>query len=244
MSIQLQHNNFSGVSVIISLFNYENTIIQTLESLKFQTLRHNEIVIVDDCSTDSGLDLAKQWADENKDYFNSIAILQNKANQGLAITRNNAVSAAKGMYLFVLDADNILFNNCLDAHKYALENSPDYSFAYSLLERFGDECSIMNTLPWDKDILAKMNYIDAMTLIRRKDILAAGGYSKLGVMGWEDYELWLKFAELGMKGINLPNIYCKYRVHTSSMLRTHTNESARNLLLRKEIKSLHPWVKI
>ena len=240
----MEHHEFSDVSVIISLFNYENTIIDALSTLKSQTLKYIEVIVVDDCSSDSSLDVAKQWLVKNRQFFKGIKLLQNISNQGLAITRNNAVSAAKGRYVFILDADNMLFDNCLYAHKYALDNSPHYSFAYSLLERFDGEQNIMNTLPWDKEILASMNYIDAMALIRRDDILKVGGYSTLAIMGWEDYELWLKFAEQEMKGINLPNFYCRYRVHDRSMLRTHTNDSKRNSILRKEIKSLHPWLTI
>jgi glycosyltransferase involved in cell wall biosynthesis len=239
---ELGDATFSDVSAIITLYNYEETILDTLDSLRKQSLKYNEVIILDDGSTDSGLEVAREWLSGHATFFKRCKLLQHTSNQGLGIARNTAISASSGNYVFILDADNLLFPNCLQAHKHALEQSAGHAFAYSLLERFGADQSIMNTLPWDKKILVRTNYIDAMAMIRKEHILQVGGYKKFQVMGWEDYDLWLSFAEQNLKGLLLPNIHCRYRVHPKSMLKTHTNEAERLKLLMSEMKALHPWV--
>jgi hypothetical protein len=78
-----------------------------------------------------------------------------------------------------------------------------------------------------------------MALIRRDALLAAGGYSPMAVeQGWEDYDLWCRFAELGFEGVFLPELLCEYRVHGASMLRTRTNNNHSALLAEMWLR--HP----
>ena len=66
-----------------------------------------------------------------------------------------------------------------------------------------------------------------MALIRRACWLVVGGYSRLDVDGWEDYDLWCKFVERGFFGVRVPGVSARYRVHPSSMLGASTTSRSR-----------------
>jgi glycosyltransferase involved in cell wall biosynthesis len=230
------------VSVLISLYNYEKYIESTLNSLLHQTLRNIELVIVDDCSTDRSSDIALDWLFRNGSRFTRALLVKNIVNSGLSDTRNSAVTNAQADYIFILDADNVLLPKCLETHYCVLRHQPEYAFAYSIIAKFGAATGLMGTNKWSVDRLAKGNYIDAMALIRRDCLLSVGGYKKMNITGWEDYELWCRFAERGWMGARIPEILAKYRVHENSMLRTITTLRSNSEKLRSEMRTLHPWV--
>lgn len=88
------------LSVIIPTYNEEHVIDACIESLRKQTLRSFEIIIVDDGSTDKTPDLIARWAAENK----SITMLRQK-HKGPGEARNRGAKLAKGKILVFVDAD-------------------------------------------------------------------------------------------------------------------------------------------
>ncbi len=82
------------VSVAVPVYNVENYIYDMLESVRGQTFKDFEVVIVDDGSTDSSPDIAKQFCteDERFKYFR-------KENGGVASARNMAIDLACGEYI-------------------------------------------------------------------------------------------------------------------------------------------------
>ena len=101
-----------SVTVAISLYNYEQYIIECLESVKSQTISNLDLVIVDDCSIDSSLQLARNWLFKYGDRFNKYMLVHHKSNRGLSSTRNTAFTMARTKYVFVLDADDLLYPRC------------------------------------------------------------------------------------------------------------------------------------
>jgi glycosyltransferase involved in cell wall biosynthesis len=165
-------------------------------------------------------------------------------NSGLATARNTAFSLSRTPYVFVLDADNEIYPRCVEECWLALR-ACDAAFAYPILEKFGSESGLMGTELWSMARLAEGNYIDAMVLLRKSAWEEFGGYTKMDSgSGWEDYELWCKMAERGAYGVQVPQILARYRVHRSSMLRTHTNSDSTAPLLRNEMRRRHPWVTV
>jgi len=225
---QYAHRYTSPLTVIISLFNYQQYIKECLESVKKQTLKSFDLLVVDDCSQDNSTTVVKNWMRENHSRFNRCSLLRHKQNMGLAQTRNTAIDQASTPFVFVLDADNALYPRCLERHMAVLSDC-DASFSYSYLEVFGAVKGLQNTILWDKKILQFGNMVDAMVMLRKSAWEQAGGYSIMEVMGWEDYDLWFKIARNGGWGILIPEILARYRVHTKSMLRTITNPKSDRL---------------
>jgi SAM-dependent methyltransferase len=80
-----------------------------------------------------------------------------------------------------------------------------------------------------------------MALIRKDSWLAAGGY-RPGLSGWEDYDLWCRFAERGSYGLQVSEELACYRVHEQSMLHGVTHGRVKDSVLFAEMSAAHPWL--
>lgn len=89
-------------SIIIPCFNSEKTIVRTLSSVKKQTFKDYELVIVDDGSIDLTAKIIKEFCEKNDLEYTYIY----QENHGPATARNNAAKNSKGNYLAFLDADD------------------------------------------------------------------------------------------------------------------------------------------
>jgi glycosyltransferase involved in cell wall biosynthesis len=211
------------VTVVISLYNYADYISPCLDSVRAQTLADLDLVVVDDHSADASAQVAAQWVQANGDRFGRFSLVRHVSNSGLARTRNTGFAHAATPFVFVLDADNLLYPHCLKRLLTAIEQS-GAGFTYCYAERFGDACQLSNFVPWEIGRFPRGNYIDAMALIRKSIFDQVEGYTTdLPIMGWEDFDLWLKFARAKSWGLMVPEILTRYRVHDRSMLRTLTN---------------------
>ena len=224
-----QRGAIPPVSVAVSLYNYKDYILPCLESVRAQTIPHLDLIVVDDCSIDGSSDVVHDWLAAHGDHFSRYLLISHHSNQGLPTTRNTGLAHARTEYVFVLDADNLLYPRCLERLASALDHC-DASFAYCYLEKFGDVSCLQNTKPWNPSIFQHGNTIDAMVLFRKYVWEQVGGYATdMIIMGWEDFELWFKIARIKGWGIAVPEILARYRTHRRSMLYTLTNPNAHKL---------------
>jgi glycosyltransferase involved in cell wall biosynthesis/GT2 family glycosyltransferase len=229
------------VAVVVPLYNYASFVVEALNSVKKQTLDSIELIVVDDCSTDTSAKVAMDWIERNGRRFVSATLLRNHQNQGLPLTRNVGFAHAEAPFVFPLDADNTIDPRCLWLLLERMLNS-GCSAAHPTLQRFG-KCSMRHAAqPWSPDRLRRGNYIDAMALIRKSAWAHVGGYTKGGFFGWEDYELWCKFVESGLWSDPVPDAVAGYRVHGASMLDTQTNKSKQSVV--EAIRAEHPWLTV
>lgn len=228
-----------GVTVAVSLYNYEEFIGECLDSIYAQTYEAIDLIVLDDASNrDRSLEAAADWMSKKKDRFRRCLLLRHAKNQGLARARNSAFTRAACENVFIMDADNIVFPSAIARLQAALCSS-GAAAAYSQLKFFGAEERLGLADFWSKDKLSKGNYIDAMALVRRSAWAAVGGVSHLEG-GWEDYDFWCKFVDQGLEALYVPQILCGYRVHGASMLRTETNRATDQLKNRMIMR--HPWL--
>lgn len=92
------------VSVIIPVYNSENTIRATLDSILNQKDAEIEVICVDDCSTDQSVSVIKDVAEAD----DRIKLLLSESNQGVAHARNKGLACASGEYIRFCDADDLL----------------------------------------------------------------------------------------------------------------------------------------
>ena len=96
-------NISSKISVIISVYNSEQTLDACLESLVSQTYPHLEIILVDDGSVDGTLALCRAW--ENRDP--RIRVFHQE-NGGLSAGRNTGLKYVTGDWIMFVDGDDVL----------------------------------------------------------------------------------------------------------------------------------------
>ncbi len=100
------------ISVIISVYNCENYIAETLNSLMSQTYKDFEIIIADYGSTDDTLKIAQSYQDNVSTGINVTLITMNDVKKSAA--KNNGLSVATGQYIIFFDAGDVLSNNYLE----------------------------------------------------------------------------------------------------------------------------------
>ncbi len=234
-------NGHADVTVVIPLYNYETYVVEALDSVRKQTLHPLDLVVVDGSSTDNSLSIAKAWAEKNATRFNRIAVLQNRANYGLAFCRNSGFDAAQSTYILPLDADNVLAPKCCEVLLETVQRA-GAAYAYSTLQDFGDSSNLRGNAPYDPQRFVAGNYIDAMALVSKEAWAIIGGYDHVR-HGWEDFDFWCCLAEQGLRGVWRPEVLAYYRVHQVSITKqTVSSESFRTLMA--DFKRRHPWVSL
>ncbi len=217
-----------AISILITLYNYARYIRSCVNSLECASLQGVpggiEVLIVDDASSDDSLARAREVQAASP---LPVRIVAKKFNTGLADTRNLGLRLARAPYVFIMDADNLIFPRALELLYEAITANRSAA-AYSILCRFNGQpdnrIGLLSYFDWDPRMLVEHPYIDAMALFDREELLSLGGYDnelyKIGWFGWEDYELWLRMAAAHLDARFVPNMLCLYRHHESAMSRT------------------------
>ena len=112
------------VSVIVPVYQVENYIAQTINSVLNQTYPHFELLIIDDESPDRSIEICQQFNDSR------IKIISQK-NRGLAGARNTGIRNAQGDYLAFLDSDDLWLSEKLAQHVQHLDSSPEVGVSFS-----------------------------------------------------------------------------------------------------------------
>lgn len=118
------------VSVCINSYNVEKYIYDTVNSVLNQTYQNIEVIIVDDASSDNTVNVIKDNFSDDK----RIKLYENKTNRHISYTCNEAISHAKGKYVFHVDSDDILSPQIIEKQIDFLENHLEYAAAFTTLE--------------------------------------------------------------------------------------------------------------
>jgi glycosyltransferase involved in cell wall biosynthesis len=166
--------------------------------------------------------------------------VRHRRNQGVSMARNSGTAWSEEPFLFMLDADNRIRPPALVRLLEAVR-AAGVAFSYSQLRLFGEMAGLGVADLWDPAKLRGGNYIDTLALIRREALAAAGGYAVLADdHGLEDYDLWCRFASIGLEGVFLPEVLCDYRVHAES--RTAVQTKALREAQMAEMALRHPGI--
>ena len=214
-------------SVIIPCYNYGNFLKEAIESVLFQTLKDTEVIVVDDGSTDQ---LTKNVLRSLIGDHRIKVILRD--NAGLSEARNTGIRAAIGKYICCLDADDILHSSYLEHCIYELERDGYLGLVCSWVRLFGDENYIWKTKDFKLHEALIDNHTSVSAVFRKSDWLLAGKYDKRMNGGYEDWEFWLRIAQLGRKGFSIKAPLFFHRRHGRTM--THDAHDKREKLIAKK----------
>lgn len=115
------------VSIITPSYNTEKFIIDTIESVKNQTYKNWEMIIVDDCSSDHTISIVNKYISETGE--SRIHLFRNEKNSGAALTRNRALREAKGRWIAFLDSDDLWLPEKLEKQiKFMKEKKCSFSY--------------------------------------------------------------------------------------------------------------------
>ena len=208
-------NNAQIISVIIPVYNGEKTIRETIESVLNQTLSKFELIVINDGSQDSTLDIVTSIQDPRLKVFSY-------SNAGVSASRNNGLSHARSEFISFLDADDLWTPDKLEAQLKALSENPQAAVAYSWtdhIDEFGQVLSPASHVTLNGDIYANLltgNFLanGSNVLIRRQALIEVGGFDQSLAFG-EDWDMWLRLAaRYHFVAVPFPQIL--YRISTDS----------------------------
>ena len=99
------------VSVLVTLYNYEHLVTDTLESILASTDVSLEIIVVEDHATDGSRDVVRRFMAQHPDA--PMCLLAKDANEGLAAARNTGLEHCRADLVMMMDADNLVYPTCL-----------------------------------------------------------------------------------------------------------------------------------
>ena len=152
------------VSIVTPCYNAGKFIGQTIDSVLAQTHTHWELIIVDDCSSDSSVEIIERYTYRD----NRIKLIRQPENGGAVLARNKAIEEACGQYIAFLDADDLWLPNKLEKQLVFMREH-DLAFTYSsyqLMNESGEYLGEFLTQPQiSYHFLLKTNCIGCLTAI-------------------------------------------------------------------------------
>ena len=204
------------ISVIIPVFNGEKTIRETIDSVLGQTFSDFELIIINDGSKDTTLEVVQKISDPRLKIFSY-------QNLGLAVSRNRGIANATGEYVSFIDADDLWTSDKLEAQYQALQETPNAAVAYSWTNCINQESSFLRRgyyLSFSGEVyhyLLLTNFLEngSNPLIRHQALKAVGGFDE-SLKSSEDWEMYLRLAaHYKFVAVESPQIL--YRISAGSM---------------------------
>jgi glycosyltransferase involved in cell wall biosynthesis len=211
------------VSVIMSVYNSEKYLRESIESVLNQTFKEFEFIIINDCSNDNSVNILNTYLDER------IVIINNDTNLGLSKSFNKAISISKSDLILRMDSDDICYPNRIEVqYNHMIENPKTIVLGSNadvidMNEEFVYKTNLPKTDALIKKSLKKRATFIHPTVIFRKDYcLKVGGYYEPIKHYFEDFVLWNQLSKYGNFEI-LDQSLIKYRVVCNSISTTKTS---------------------
>ena len=207
------------VSIIIPAYNSGAWIDECLASIKSQTYKNIETILIDDGSEDNTA--------EKAGGFDMNLTLIKQSNTGRAKARNVGFEKASGKYIAFLDADDLLAESSIDKRVAFLEANGDFGWMFTDAMEFdetGDIKLFLDQFPWlnieEDQFIQLLNkcYPLISSVMARADILKKLGGFDPELLYAEDLELFMRMALVSRAGM-LPEPLTKRRLHPSQAVK-------------------------
>lgn len=222
------------VSVIMPLYNAEQYVRESIDSVLNQTYKNIELIVIDDCSSDGSLKIAKEYecADER------VRVIHNEHNIGVAKTRNIGMDMSNGEYIAFIDSDDVWICSKLEKQLKSMSQAgANWGFcSYSIIDSTGENARPDYIVPQHISFksLLKENYVGCSTVILSGNTTK---YRFATDFYHEDYVLWLQLLMEGNTAIGCTEVLAKWRLINNSRS-FNKKKSAKNRwrIYRKRLK--------
>lgn len=223
------------VSIIIPLYNAAPYAKQCLRSVMAQTYKKLEVIIVDDCGMDNSMEIVENVIAENNHHEMIFKVLHHEKNKGPGASRNTAIKAATGEYVYFMDSDDIIIPICIELMVKLAEKYPKVDIVQG-----GYYCNPSEAIEWTRShklfpkgveylqdakecrkLLQQKGHLGFIhnKLTRRSFIIENNLYNDERFSMWED-SLWTFLAGRHIKDIAFcPLPLYGYRYHGESISR-------------------------
>jgi glycosyltransferase involved in cell wall biosynthesis len=247
------------ISVVIPAYNAEKYITRSIESVLAQTRPADEIIVVDDGSSDNTAEVVRSFGDK--------VILIEQENSGASVARNTGIEAAKSEWIAFLDADDELLAERLQLQTEHLQNNPDLVWTTSNYFKCScdpDHTRIIVDQGRSESLLAGREFFDdyfdaykvgtcghTITMLIRRDVLFEVGLFLPGQPRMNDEDMWFRIAYRYPKiGYLTTPLAVYHRGVVGSIVKTHNHPEIvielikRHLILSEEMGRLDVFTSV
>jgi glycosyltransferase involved in cell wall biosynthesis len=208
-----------SVSVIVPAYNVTEFIRDALDSLRAQTFRDFETIVVNDGCPDT-VNLERTL----EPYRDEIVYLR-KENGGLASARNAAIRAARAPLIALLDPDDIWEPEYLEVQTGVLKSRPEVDVVYPNAIFFGvgpwNGKTVMDIFPSHGEVtfqsLVSLQCRVFVGVTARREVLIRAGLFDSGLRSAEDLDMWLRLAKMGVRLVYHNRPLVRYRSRPTSL---------------------------
>lgn len=217
------------VSVLLPVYNAQDTVVEAIQSILSQTYTYFELVVINDGSTDATRERILSVRDDRIRYY------ENEGNQGLVYTLNRGIDLCRGKYIARMDADDISLPTRFEKQVEVMEKSPNIIVCGTDISFFGDPKRVKR---------ARAGYICFSSPdVFRKILIIVIGFAHSAVMMRksildkyhlrydadypcaEDYKFWMDLAPYG-DFYNIPEKLLMYRFSATQITRSENQVQA------------------
>jgi len=207
------------ISVIMSVYNGETYLKESVESILKQTFKDFEFIIINDGSTDKSLEIINRYK-----KLDDRIILISRENRGLIASLNEGIKKAKGKYIARMDADDISLATRFEEQIKFMEENPDIGVCGSWIEVFGEN---KNDTIWkmqksNDELKVRLLFsvpVAHPSVMMKKDIIDKYNLKyKEAYKHAEDYQFWLDFSRY-TNFSNIQKVLFRYRYLDTSVSR-------------------------
>ncbi len=244
----------STVAVIVASYNYGAYVAEAIESVLAQTRAPDEILVIDDASTDHSLEVIERYAAR-------VRVVRNEANLGIVENFRKAVSLTRSDYVAFLGADNRMRSDYVERCKAALDAAPGVGVVYTDMLLYGPRARMLaervHAEPVGESVIerwpvyrwtfpepegealanfATVNFVHGSSMYRRAAYDQVGGYRASS--GPEDHHLFKRMFDAGWGLRRAPHPLIEYRQHSATQANTALNLQLEAEHLRHVAESL------
>lgn len=220
-----------SVSVILPVYNAEETLPQAIESILKQTETSLELIIVDDGSTDRSRQIVHRFA-----KMDSRVLPLFVPHRGIAGALNLGLEQASSPYIARMDADDISLPERLEKQRGYLEAHPRTGLVSCLVKHIhtgSNQSGYKRYVDWintltNHDAIRRSRFIESplahpSVMFRKRLLDRFGGYRD-GPFP-EDYDLWLRWLQKGVRMEKIPKLLFEWRDEETRLSRSHDDYS-------------------
>jgi glycosyltransferase involved in cell wall biosynthesis len=231
------------ISVVIPLYNGRDYIQEALDSVLAQTMPPDEIIVVDDGSTDGSLDIVQRVAQSHP------LKVRTKENGGQSSARNSGIAYAHGDLIALLDQDDVWYPHHLATlvEPFTEPRPLEIGWTYSNLDRINRDGSMLirsflTSMPaahpkrsMVQCLERDMFVLPSASVISRKAFNAVGGFDE-SLSGYEDDDLFLRIFQAGYDNVFVDAPLSKWRIYPTSTSYSPRMAASRMTFARKLLR--------
>lgn len=191
------------VSVLVTSFNYEKFLHETLTSLANQTYKNFEVIIVDDGSSDGSVDIIKEYTSKYSNFY--FYTHPNNENRGLVESMHLGLSKCKGEYVAFLESDDYWEENYLEVKADYIRKNEDVSILCNKIKTIGspirdkavERYHSVFSKETDKNLFGYFsleNILPTFSAVMIKKSIFESLNFDTPIKPWLDFWLWRQFA--------------------------------------------------